>query len=84
MTLTKAKDDGHGLAAKLLLVCTTCKIEKKQFSSTRVAGEAKITPFKVNMSAMKGIRSIGKRVAALAGFCVRMNLSHRGLHHKTF
>ncbi|KAM7307929.1 uncharacterized protein ISCGN_011565 [Ixodes scapularis] len=84
LTLSKATDKEYGLAVKLLLVCATCKFEKKQFSSPRVAGTAKITPFEVNIKAMKGIQSIGKGVTALADFCVYMNLSHRGLPHKTF
>ncbi|KAM7311432.1 hypothetical protein ISCGN_008339 [Ixodes scapularis] len=84
LTLSKATDKEYGLAVKLLLVCATCEFEKKQFSSPRVAGTAKITPFEVNMRAMKGIQSIGKGVTALADFCASMNLSHRGLHHKTF
>ncbi|KAH7952765.1 hypothetical protein HPB49_000959 [Dermacentor silvarum] len=29
-------------------------------------------------------RSIGKGVTALVDFCATLNLSHRGLHHKTF
>lgn len=81
LTLTKAEDKEYGLAVKLVLVCATCEFEKKQFSSPRVAGTANITPFEVNMRAMKGIHSIGKGVTALADFCACMNLSHRGLHH---
>lgn len=83
LTLTKAEKE-YGLAVKLLLVCSTCKFKKQQFSSPRVAGAATITPFEVNMRAMKGIQTIGKGVTALADFCASMNLSYRGLHHKTF
>ncbi|CAN7946066.1 unnamed protein product [Ixodes pacificus] len=84
LTLSKAADKEYGLAVKLVLVCSTCDFQKKQFSSPRVAGTAKITPFEVNMRAMKGIQSIGKGVTALADFCACMNISHRGLHHKTY
>ncbi|KAM7282574.1 hypothetical protein ISCGN_002720 [Ixodes scapularis] len=84
LTLSKAADKEYGLAVKLVLVCSTCDFQKKQFSSPRVAGTAKITPFEVNMRAMKGIQSIGKGVTALADFCASMNISHRGLHHKTY
>ncbi|KAM7293084.1 hypothetical protein ISCGN_026214 [Ixodes scapularis] len=84
LTLSKATDKEYGLAVKLLLVCATCEFEKKQFSSPRVAGTAKITPFEVNMRATKGIQSIGKGVTALADFCASMNWSHHGLYHKTF
>lgn len=45
---------------------------------------ASITPFEVNFSAIKGIQSIEKGVTALADFCATMNLSDRGLYHKTF
>ncbi|KAG0421078.1 hypothetical protein HPB47_003020 [Ixodes persulcatus] len=84
LTLSKAADKEYGLAVKLVLVCSTCSFQKKQFSSPRVAGTAKITPFEINMRAMKGIQSIGKGVTALADFCACMNISHRGLHHKTY
>ncbi|MDD9361665.1 MAG: hypothetical protein PV344_01910, partial [Anaplasma sp.] len=33
---------------------------------------------------IKGIQSIGKGSTALSDFCAALNLSHRGLHHKTF
>ncbi|KAG0416132.1 hypothetical protein HPB47_006695 [Ixodes persulcatus] len=84
LTLSKAADKEYGLAVKLVLVCSTCSFQKKQFSSPRVAGTAKITPFEINMRAMKGIQSISKGVTALADFCACMNISHRGLHHKTY
>ncbi|KAG0433470.1 hypothetical protein HPB47_019881 [Ixodes persulcatus] len=75
LTLSKATDKEYGLAVKLLLVCATCEFEKKQFSTPRVAGTAKITSFEVNMRAMKGIQSIGKGVTALADlYCVRAAL----------
>lgn len=81
--LPKATDKKYGLAVKLVLVCTTCKLEKKRFSSLRVAGTEKITPFEVNMRAIKGMQSIDKGVTALADFCACMNLSNCGLHHNT-
>ncbi|KAG0428102.1 hypothetical protein HPB47_024901 [Ixodes persulcatus] len=84
LMLSKAVDKEYGLAVKLVPVCSTCNFQKKQFSSPRVAGTAKITPFEVNIRAMKGIQSIGKGVTALADFCACMNVSHRGLHQKTY
>lgn len=74
----------YGLAVKLELSCTGCDLREARFSSPRVEGAANITPFEVNLRALKGIQSIGKGVTALSDFCACMNLSHRGLHHKTF
>lgn len=84
LSMRKATDKEYGLAVKLIFSCSSCDFEKKQFSSPRVSGTATITPFEVNMRAMKGIQMIGKGVTALSDFCACMNLSHRGLHHKTF
>ncbi|KAH7971839.1 hypothetical protein HPB52_003462 [Rhipicephalus sanguineus] len=84
LSVRKATDKEYGLAVKLIFSCSSCDFEKKQFSSPRVSGTATITPFEVNMRAMKGIQMIGKGVTALSDFCACMNLSHRGLHHKTF
>ncbi|KAH7955980.1 hypothetical protein HPB52_005313 [Rhipicephalus sanguineus] len=55
LSVRKATDKEYGLAQ--------CDFEKKQFSSPRVSGTATITPFEVNMRAMKGIQMIGKAVA---------------------
>ncbi|CAN7947575.1 unnamed protein product [Ixodes pacificus] len=74
----------YGLAVKLELSCTGCDLREARFSSPRVKEGASITPFEVNLRALKGIQSIGKNVTALSDFCAWMNLSHRGLHHKTF
>ncbi|CAN7947863.1 unnamed protein product [Ixodes hexagonus] len=82
--LSKCEERQYGLAVKLVLTCTSCDFAESRFSSPRVAGEAKITPFEINLRAMKGIQSIGKGATALADFCATLNLSHRGLHHKTF
>lgn len=82
--ITRAEDKEHGFGVKPLLVRIAREFEKKQFSSPRVSGMAKITPFEVNVRATKRIQSIGKVVTALVDFCACRNLSHRGLHRGTF
>ncbi|CAN8014554.1 unnamed protein product [Ixodes persulcatus] len=82
--LKKSKGQQYGLAVKLELTCPACDFREEHFSSPRTEGEARITPFEVNMRAVKGIQSIGKGSTALTDFCAALNISHRGLHHKTF
>lgn len=77
-------DRQYGLAVKLEVTCSVCKHRVERFSSPRTEGSGNITPFEVNIRALKSIQSIGKGVTALSDFCAGMNLSHRGLHHKTF
>ncbi|KAH7944904.1 hypothetical protein HPB49_001685 [Dermacentor silvarum] len=86
MTLSKADSRDFGLCSKLVLSCRTCDLCEERFSSPRVAGDtgAKITPFEVNLRAMKAMNSIGKGATALSDFFAAMNVSHRGLHHKIF
>ncbi|KAH7975375.1 hypothetical protein HPB52_000636 [Rhipicephalus sanguineus] len=67
LSVRKATDKEYGLAVKLIFSCSSCDFEK-QFSSPRVSGTATITPFEVNMRAMKGIQMIGKGVTALSDF----------------
>lgn len=81
--LTKAHMQ-YGLAVKLELTCSVCDHRVESFSSPRTEGSGNITPFEVNIRALKSIQSIGKGVTALSDFCAGMNLSHRGLHDKTF
>ncbi|KAM7298992.1 hypothetical protein ISCGN_019559 [Ixodes scapularis] len=82
--LSKCEERQYGLAVKLVLTCSSCDFAESRFCSPRVAGEAKIPPFEINLRAMKGIQNTGKGATALADFCATLNLSHRGLHHKTF
>lgn len=84
LTLTKAADKEYGLAVKLLPVLSACEFRMRKFFSPRVAVKAASTFFEVNMSAMKGVLSIGKGATALADLCASTNLSHRGLHDKNF
>ncbi|KAG0423630.1 hypothetical protein HPB47_000600 [Ixodes persulcatus] len=58
--LKKSKGQQYGLAVKLELTCPACDFRVEHFSSPRTEGEARITPFEVNMRAVKGIQSIGK------------------------
>ncbi|CAN7980626.1 unnamed protein product, partial [Ixodes pacificus] len=66
------------------VVVSRLRLQQGAFLVARTEGEARITPFEVNMKAMKGIQSIGKGSTALTDFCAALNVSHRGLHHKTF
>ncbi|CAN8006649.1 unnamed protein product, partial [Ixodes pacificus] len=72
----------YGLAHRL--VCSTCQVREQRFSSPRVSDANKITPFEVNIRAMQAMQSIGKGSAALTDFWACINVSHRGLPHKTF
>lgn len=78
------EEDAYGLAYKLLLTCSACGYRKEAFSSPRVQGENNITPFEVNVRAVKAIQGIGKGTTALSDFCAGMNLAKHGMHHKTF
>ncbi|KAH6925700.1 hypothetical protein HPB50_008573 [Hyalomma asiaticum] len=84
LQFAKCNERQYGLAVKLELTCSSCDFAERHFSSPRVDGPTTITPFEINLRAVKGIQSIGKGVTALADFCATLNLSHRGLHHKTF
>lgn len=84
VALSKDPTKDYGLCVKLVVECSTCEMRLERFSSPRVAGDARITPFEVNVRAMKAIQSIGKGATALSDFFAVMNISHRGLHHKTF
>lgn len=64
--------------------CSTCGMRLGQFCSPRVTSDARIAPFGVNAKAKKAIQSICKRGIALSDFFTAMNVSHHGLHHKTF
>ncbi|XP_070395670.1 uncharacterized protein [Dermacentor albipictus] len=84
LQLAKCSEREYGLAVKLELTCSNCDFAERHFSSPRVPKKSNIAPFEVNLRAMKGIQSIGKGATALVDFCAIMNLSRRGLHHKTF
>ncbi|XP_077536306.1 uncharacterized protein LOC144148663 [Haemaphysalis longicornis] len=71
----------HGLAARMLLTCVFCGTLDKEWSSPRIEGRR---IFDINVRAMQAVKSIGKGATALTDFWSVMNVSHRGLHHKTF
>ncbi|XP_075725532.1 uncharacterized protein LOC142767537 [Rhipicephalus microplus] len=72
----------HGLAVKMVLTCTACDADAKNaWSSPRMENSKS---FEVNIRAMQAIKTIGKGSAALSDFWSVMNVSHRGIHHKTF
>ncbi|KAG0435426.1 hypothetical protein HPB47_018493 [Ixodes persulcatus] len=78
---------GHPRRAEQPYVPTlTCpgEVRKQHFSSPRVSGSAKLTPFEVNIRSMQAMQSIEKGSTALTGFWANINISHRAMHHKTF
>lgn len=70
LTVFKDQEKECGLCAKLMLACSTCNLRKER-PSQRVSGDAKITPFDMNVHTMKGIQSSGKRVTAATDFWLR-------------
>ncbi|KAH9378592.1 hypothetical protein HPB48_009959 [Haemaphysalis longicornis] len=74
----------YGLAVKLCLECVNCGVVSSSWSSPRVEGEQKVNPFVVNVLAARAMQSSGNRQAALNDVFAEMNISHRGLHTKTW
>lgn len=70
-----------GLALKLEVVCPRCGIIADSWSSPR---QQDSRAFEVNIRAMMAVKQIGKGQTALNDLWAAMNVSHRGLHHKTF
>lgn len=70
-----------GLAVKMVLTCTSCGVRDSVWTSGRKEGAK---TFEVNLRSMQAIKSIGKGQTALNDFWATMNVSHRGLHHKTY
>ncbi|XP_070390930.1 uncharacterized protein [Dermacentor albipictus] len=79
--LTIQQGTQFGLATKLELVCPHCGIIANSWSSPRQnTGNA----FEVNIRAIMAMKQIGKGQTAVNDFWAAMNVSHRGLHHKTY
>ncbi|XP_070379643.1 uncharacterized protein [Dermacentor albipictus] len=79
--LTIQQGTQFGLATKLELVCPHCGIIANSWSSPRQnAGNA----FEMNIRAIMAMKQIGKGQTAVNDFWAAMNVSHRGLHHKTY
>lgn len=74
----------YGLAVKLSLACVICGDISSAWSSPRVQGSQKINPFAVNILAARAMQSTGHRQTALNDVFAAMNISHRGLHTKTW
>ncbi|CAN7950047.1 unnamed protein product [Ixodes pacificus] len=70
-----------GLAFKMILTCPTCGPVESEWSSPR---REEGRTFEVNLRSIQAIQSIGKGSTALTDFWSIMNVSHRGMHHKTF
>lgn len=70
-----------GLAVKMALSCSTCGSISSHWSSQRM-DDSRV--FDVNIRSMQAIQTIGKGQTALNDLWATMNISHRGLHHKTY
>ncbi|XP_077537466.1 uncharacterized protein LOC144149688 [Haemaphysalis longicornis] len=77
-------DREYGLAVKLMVVCVNCGDVTAAWSSPRVDGTQKMNPFAVNILAARAMQTTGNRQAALNDIFSTMNISHRGLHKKTW
>ncbi|KAG0410805.1 hypothetical protein HPB47_012080 [Ixodes persulcatus] len=69
------------LAVKMLLTCSTCGVVSNHWSSPR---QEDSRAFEVNLKSMQAMKSVGKGATALTDFWSVMNVSYRGMHHKTF
>ncbi|KAM7305679.1 hypothetical protein ISCGN_015576 [Ixodes scapularis] len=83
MKIGKGKRE-YGIAVKLFLACTNCSGISSAWSSPRVNGEERINPFAVNILAAYAMQSTGNRQTALNDVFSVMNISHHGLHTKTW
>lgn len=72
----------YGLAVKLSLDCANCGVVSSPWSSPRMERER--NPFVVNVLAARAMQSSGKRRRALNDVFAEMNISHRGVHTKTW
>ncbi|KAG0429115.1 hypothetical protein HPB47_023957 [Ixodes persulcatus] len=69
------------LAAKFEVVCPPCGILA---SSWTLPCQQDLRALEANIRSIVAIKQIGKGQTALNDFWAAMNVSHRGLHHKTF
>ncbi|CAN7980517.1 unnamed protein product, partial [Ixodes pacificus] len=77
-------DREYGLAVKLKLCCKNCGDVASEWSSPRVEGPSKINPFEINVLAACAMQATGNGQTALNDIFATMNISHRGLHNKTY
>ncbi|KAH9366722.1 hypothetical protein HPB48_008777 [Haemaphysalis longicornis] len=83
-TVIAKGDREYGLAVKLMIECANCGDIASTWSSPRASGCQKINPFAVNVLAARAMQSTGNRQAALNDIFAAMNISHRGMHKKTW
>ncbi|KAG0429772.1 hypothetical protein HPB47_023294 [Ixodes persulcatus] len=74
----------YGLAVKLFLARMNCGDISSAWSLPRVNGDQRINPFAINILAARARQSTENRQAALNDVFSAMNISHRGLHTKTW
>ncbi|XP_077490729.1 uncharacterized protein LOC144101435 [Amblyomma americanum] len=74
----------YGLAVKLVLKCVNCGDTSSSWSSPRACADRKVNPFVVNVLAARAMQSTGNQQTALNDIFSTMNISHRGLHTKTW
>ncbi|CAN7946000.1 unnamed protein product, partial [Ixodes pacificus] len=79
--LTIKTSTEHGLAVKFIVSCSACGESNAFWSSPRLESSK---AFDVNIRAMQAIKGIGKGQTALNDFFATLNVSHRGLHQKTY
>lgn len=77
-------DREYGLAVKLKLCCKNCGDVASEWSSPRVEGPSKINPFEINVLAGCAMQATGNGQTALNDIFATINISHRGLHNKTY
>lgn len=73
-----------GLATKMELLCDNCGVISKRGSSSRCAGTQQVNPFEVNIRSVRAVQSVGKKHGMLNDIFSHMDVSHRGLHHKSY
>ncbi|XP_077532598.1 uncharacterized protein LOC144144973 [Haemaphysalis longicornis] len=74
----------YGLSVKMVIACATCGDVASEWSSPRVNSDKKVNPFIVNVLAARAMQATGNRQTALNDVFATMNISHRGLHTKTW
>ncbi|KAH9364471.1 hypothetical protein HPB48_021867 [Haemaphysalis longicornis] len=74
----------YSLSVKMVITCAICGDVASKWSSPRVNSDKKVNPFIVNVLAARAMQATGNRQTALNDVFATMNISHRGLHTKTW
>ncbi|KAH9380598.1 hypothetical protein HPB48_018795 [Haemaphysalis longicornis] len=74
----------YGLSVKMVIACATCGDVASEWSSPRVNSDKKVNPFIVNILAARAMQATGNGQTAVNDVFATMNISHRGLHTKTW